>query len=167
MRDTVIALSPEQQRRFIEGHAADHRVTQAWDIDALAGAGAIRSTADDMLTYLTAHLHPEKLELRTMSATSKARTLSASLVQSHQLRADVGPEMRIAFAWLYNSATGIYWHNGATGGYSSFVFFNPKADYAAVVLLNTAPGASGSFADSVGQHIGQRLAGQPAISLSN
>jgi CubicO group peptidase (beta-lactamase class C family) len=75
--------------------------------------------------------------------------------------------MRIAFAWLYDSSTGSYWHNGATGGYSSFAFFNPQGDYAAVVLLNTTVSASGSFADSVGQHISQRLAGQPAVSLSN
>jgi hypothetical protein len=49
----------------------------------------------------------------------------------------------------------------------SFAFFNPKEDYAAIVLANTTISASGSFADLVGQHIGQRLAGKPAVSLSN
>jgi serine-type D-Ala-D-Ala carboxypeptidase/endopeptidase len=70
--------------------------------------------------------------------------------------------MRIALAWLYVPATGTYWHNGGTGGYSSFAFFNPKADYAAVVLVNTA----GEFADRLGRHIAERLAGKPAISLA-
>jgi hypothetical protein len=47
-------------------------------------------------------------------------------------------------------------------------FFNPKGDFAAIVLSNTAPTrTSGSFADRLGQHISQSLAGQPAISLSN
>jgi D-alanyl-D-alanine-carboxypeptidase/D-alanyl-D-alanine-endopeptidase len=51
------------------------------------------------------------------------------------------------------------------GGYSSYAFFNPKADYAAVVLFTTL-GSFGSFADRLGQHLSQRLAGKPAISLA-
>jgi CubicO group peptidase (beta-lactamase class C family) len=75
--------------------------------------------------------------------------------------------MRIALAWLYIEDSGDYWHNGGTGGFSSYAFFNPKGDYAAVVLINTAPGATGGFADRIGQHISQRLAGKPAISLGD
>jgi D-alanyl-D-alanine-carboxypeptidase/D-alanyl-D-alanine-endopeptidase len=63
--------------------------------------------------------------------------------------------------------SGNYWHNGATGGYSAYVFFNPKGDYAAVVLFKTAIGERGSFADRIGEHISERLAGKPAISLGN
>jgi len=167
MKDTVAVLSPEQQGRLIAGHTSDHRVAQTWDLDALAGAGAIRSTADDMLTYLEANLHPEKFASRGASAASKTRSLPTSLAQSHELRADAGLGMRIAFAWIYNPATGNYWHNGETGGYSGFAFFNPKNDYAAVILMNTTNSANGSFADLVGQHIAQRLAGQPSVSLGN
>lgn len=75
--------------------------------------------------------------------------------------------MRIGFAWLHNSATEGYWHNGATGGYSAFALFNPIGDYAAVVLMNTTLGPRDSFADVLGQHIGQRFAGKLAISLSD
>jgi CubicO group peptidase (beta-lactamase class C family) len=160
MKDTVVALSAQQQLRFITGHDAAHHPAHAWDLDALAGAGAIRSTADDMLTYLQANLHPDKLP-STATQTPSGKTLGAALAQSHELRADASPGMRIALAWLYVAATGSYWHNGGTGGYSSFAFFNPKADYAVVVLVNT----SGQFADRLGQHIAQRLAGKPAISL--
>lgn len=167
MKDTVITLSAEQQHRFIEGHAADHRVAHAWDLDALAGAGAIRSTADDMLTYLEAQLHPERIMSEGPKSSSQGRTLAAAITLSHELRADAGPGTQIAFAWLYNTETESYWHNGATGGYSSFAFFNPTGDYAAVVLMNTATGARGSFADLVGQHINQRFAGSPAVSLGN
>jgi hypothetical protein len=75
------------------------------------------------------------------------------------------PGMHIAFAWLQVDANGTYWHNGGTGGYSRFVFFNAKEDYAAVVLVNRTVGPRGSLADLIGQHIGQRLTGKPAISL--
>jgi D-alanyl-D-alanine-carboxypeptidase/D-alanyl-D-alanine-endopeptidase len=45
-------------------------------------------------------------------------------------------------------------------------FFNPKADYAAVVLSNTTLGNTGSFADRLGERISQRMAGKPAISVA-
>jgi D-alanyl-D-alanine-carboxypeptidase/D-alanyl-D-alanine-endopeptidase len=86
---------------------------------------------------------------------------------THELRADALPGMQIGFNWLYITAGGTYWHNGATGGYSSFAFFNPKDDFAGVVLLNTTVSATGSYADLVGQHVAQRLAGKPAVSLGN
>ena len=165
LKDTTVALTPEQQARFIPGHTGNHQPAHAWDLDALAGAGAIRSTASDMLAYLEANLHPE--DLKPVGDSAAAKTLSAALIQQHELRADVGPGTRIALAWLHDDASGNYWHNGATGGYSSYVFFNPKADYAAVVLLNATLGKNGSFADRLGQHISQRLAGKPAISLAD
>jgi CubicO group peptidase (beta-lactamase class C family) len=157
LKDTVVTLSAEQQSRFIPGHDADHHPAHAWDLDALAGAGAIRSTAGDMLTYLEAQLHPENV---------KAGTLSDALKQSHELRNDVGPGMRIALAWMYRTENGAYWHNGGTGGYSSFAVFNPKGDYAFIVLANSTVGAKGSFADALGAHILARLEGKPAASLN-
>ncbi len=162
LKDTVIHLSPEQQRRFIPGHDAKHRPAHAWDLVALAGAGAIRSTAGDMLAYVEANLHPESVK----ATGADGKTLAAALATSHELRADAFDGQRIAFAWHYEPETENYWHNGATGGYSSYAFFNPKAGYAAVVLLNTSIGQGGSFADRLGRHIAQRLAGKPAISLA-
>lgn len=164
LKDTTVSLTPEQLARFIPGHSGDHQSAHAWDLDALAGAGAIRSTAGDMLTYLEANLHPESIKPAAKS--TAASTLSAALIQQHELRADAMPGTRIALAWLFESESGNYWHNGATGGYSAYAFFNPKADYGAVVLLNTTLGSTGSFADRLGQHISQRLAGKPAISLA-
>jgi CubicO group peptidase (beta-lactamase class C family) len=165
LTDTTVSLTKEQQSRFIPGHTANHSPAHAWDLDALAGAGAIRSTAPDMLAYLEANLHPESVKLAMQSRA--ASTLSAALAHQHELRADAFPGTRIALAWLYEQDSGNYWHNGGTGGYSSYAFFNPQADCAAVVLLNTTLGANGSFADRLGQHISQRLAGKPAISLSD
>jgi serine-type D-Ala-D-Ala carboxypeptidase/endopeptidase len=134
-------------------------------MDALAGLAGIRSTAPDMLTFLDANLHPYDLKPATSSSASE--TLSAALTQSQQLQSDVAPGMRIALGWLYETETGNYWHNGATGGHSSYTFFNPAGDYAAVVLLNTSPGAKGAFVERLGKHISQRLAGKPAISLGD
>ena len=119
-----------------------------------------------MLMYLQANLHPDRLNLATGS--SAAATLPAALIQSHQIRAADGPDGRISLAWRFQPATGDYWHKGGTGGYSSSAFFNPKGDFAVIVLSNTAPTRTfSSFADRLGQHIRQRLAGDRAISLAN
>jgi CubicO group peptidase (beta-lactamase class C family) len=165
MYDTTVVLSPAQQARFLPGHTGDHRPAHAWDLDAFAGAGAIRSTASDMLTYLEANLHPEGV--KPANASAAAKTILGALAQDHGLRADSFAGQQVALAWLYDPATGNFWHNGATGGYSAYAFFNPKGDYAAVVLLNTTIGPRGSFADRIGEHLSERLAGKPAISLSD
>ncbi|MFZ0691278.1 MAG: serine hydrolase, partial [Acidobacteriaceae bacterium] len=165
LKDTVVQLSAEQQARFIQGHTANHQPAHAWDLVAFAGAGAIRSTAADMLTYLEAQLHPESV--KAGGGSGAGATLAAAIRNQHELRADAGPQMKIALAWLYYTDTGTYWHNGGTGGFSSYTFFNPQGDYAAVVLLNTTIGGpGGSFADRLGEHISERLAGKKAIALA-
>lgn len=166
LKDTVIQLSPEQDKRFAQGHDAQHRDAHSWNLDAFAGAGAIRSTASDMLSYLDAQLRPESVKSAAAGSTPGS-TLSSALQLSHQIHADVAPTMRIALAWLYEIKTGNYWHNGGTGGFSSYAAFNPKEDYATVVLFNTTLGANGSFADRVGEHVMERLSGRPAVSLGN
>jgi len=152
MADTVIQLSAEHERRFMQGHDTKLRPAHAWDLDALAGAGGIRSTAGDLLTYLEANLRPEKYE-----------PLSGPLAFSHRIRASAEGGAQIALAWLYASDSGTYQHSGATGGFTSDAFFNPRADCAAIVLTNgqsrlLAPGL-------IAEHIRQRLMGEPAVSL--
>jgi CubicO group peptidase (beta-lactamase class C family) len=146
-----------------------HKPAHAWDLDGLAGAGAIRSTAGEMLIYLEAELHPDAVKPvgKAGVKAGDGATLAAAITQQQELRADAGPGTRIALAWLHEAESGNYWHNGATGGYSAYAFFNPKGDYAAVVLVNTSIGSKGSFADRLGQHISQRLAGKPAIALGD
>ncbi len=153
LTDTVVSLSKEQQARFIQGHDAEHRPAHAWDLDSFAGAGAIRSTAGDMLTYIEAQLHPDKYP-----------ALAAAIAQTHELRAPALPGMRIGLGWLYVEKDAYYWHNGGTGGFSSYAFFDPKNDCAGVVLFNTT--VAGSFADRLGVHIRQRLLGETPVSLA-
>jgi serine-type D-Ala-D-Ala carboxypeptidase/endopeptidase len=164
MNDTAVVLTPSMRARFIEGHSATHNPAHPWDLDALAGAGGIRSAAADMLTYLEAQLHPDKLPASTKS-TPQGKTLSAAITASHTIHAEAAPGVHIALNWFQNDATGSFWHNGGTGGYSSYTLFNPDQDFALIVLFNTETGQN-SFADKLGQHIAQRLTGQPAIPLT-
>jgi CubicO group peptidase (beta-lactamase class C family) len=165
MHDTDIALTPEMKARFIEGHDGQHRAAHAWDLDALAGAGGIRSDAADMLTFLEAQLHPESLP-PSATASPDGKTLTAAIAACHVIRAGVGPGMHIALNWFRNDETGSYWHNGATGGYSAYAMFNPEKDFAVVVLSNTSISATGSFADKLGEHVAERLEGRPAVAMA-
>ncbi len=150
MPDTVVALSAEQRQRLIPAYSVRHEPRDAWQLDALAPAGGINSTAADLLNFLDAQL--------------KAATPAIRL--SHQLRNDMAPGTRIALAWAHNDKDGIYWHNGALSAYTSHAFFNPKEQYAAVVLSNQAISLL-TFSDLAATYVKQRLTGERATSLAS
>ena len=151
MHDTVVSLTPEQNHRFVQGYDMQHHPAHPWDITGLAGAGALRSTAGDMLAYLDAQLHPEN-----------AGPLGAAIRESHVLHADAPSGARLALAWISIPNAG-YDHGGATGAYTSDAFFDPTRDDAAIVLMNSQEPTG--FASRLGEHVRERLAGQPAVSL--
>jgi len=164
LRETTVALSAEQRARLIPGLGLDGRPASLWDFDALAGAGAIRSTAGDLLEYLAVQLDPDAA-CPAPDAPSRS-TLAAAVRRSQEPRADGPSNTRIALAWFHNERSGTYWHNGGTGGYNSFAFFNPAQRYAAVVLVNRTPAPRGrALADDLAQHIEQRFTGKPAIEI--
>lgn len=170
MEDTVITLSGSQQSRMIQGHDVQNRPAGRWDFDVFAGAGALVSTGADMLKYLEANLHPEKLAgtagTSAANAESPAATLPAALAADHQPRATgVGPT-KVALAWLYNEQTKIYFHDGGTGGFASFAAFMPGDDRAIVVLYNRSDATTANpFAQLVFFHIVGLMSGQPTIKL--
>ena len=139
MKDTTITFSEDQKKRLATGHNAALAPVKNWDLDSIAGAGAIRSTANDMLTFLAANLEltdtPLKAAMRRMRV---------------QRRATGMPGIDILMAWHTFTRNGseIVWHNGGTGGYHSFAGFDPAKKTAVVVLTNT------SFdIDDIGRHI--------------
>ena len=56
MPDTGITLSSSMKQRMATGHNAMLAPVANWDLPTLAGAGALRSSANDMLTFLEAFL---------------------------------------------------------------------------------------------------------------
>lgn len=153
MKDTTITLRPAQTKRFIAGHGGAHAVVPPWTMNALVGAGGIRSTASDMLGYLEAQLHPPA-----------GKPIGAAITASHAIQAAAMPGKHVALAWLVDDATGAYFHDGATGGFSSFVMLDPATEIGIVVLANTSIDAR-PFAQEVAMHVMARLTGRPALSL--
>jgi serine-type D-Ala-D-Ala carboxypeptidase/endopeptidase len=128
MDSTRITLTPALKARLAPGHNSAGVAVANWDLPTLAGAGAIRSSANDMLKYLTANLRLPKCPL------------TATMAETHKPRASAGkPEMSIGLAWHIRKEHGseIVWHNGGTGGYHSFIGFEPKQQQGVVVLANS------------------------------
>jgi hypothetical protein len=69
------------------------------------------------------------------------------------------PGCEIALAWMFKTDTETYSHDGATAGHSSYALFNPKGDYAAIVLVNITLDNT-AFANLLGEHVAGRLEGE-------
>lgn len=137
MESTVITFTEELQERLAKGHNSTGEVSN-WDIPTLAGAGAIRSTARDMLTFLAANMGIER------------SPLSEAMEMSHEARVEAGKNMQVGLAWHIrdNEQTRIVWHNGGTGGYRTFCGFIKEQGIGVVVLSNINLGA-----DDIGFHL--------------
>lgn len=139
MKDTVITLTPALEKRLAHGHDAALEPTSNWDIPTLAGAGALRSTVDDMLVFLAANLGLTK------------SPVSGAMEDSHVQREEFGgPEMLIGLGWILRKQHEhtIHWHNGGTGGYHSFAGFDREHKRGVVVLSN-----SNNDIDDIGFHL--------------
>ena len=77
MNSTAITLSPELNAKLAAGHDNRYEATQNWDLPTLAGAGALRSTADDMVTFLAAQLGYKSSELDPAIAATRAGRMPA------------------------------------------------------------------------------------------
>ncbi|MDB6022153.1 MAG: serine hydrolase [Pedosphaera sp.] len=139
MTDTRITLSPDQRARLATGHDTQGRPVPNWDLPTLAGAGALRSTANDLLKFAAANMGKDKSPLQP----------AMELAQTP--RHDAGSSvMKIGLGWhiAYRYGTELVWHNGGTGGYRSFCGFDKKKQRAIVVLAN-----SENSIDDIGFHL--------------
>ena len=120
---------PSESDNIAEGHSRRRRHVDDWQLPALAGAGALRSAATDLLAFLGAHLEP------------MASPLAAAIELCTAPRRRVRGALRIALGWHVldrRQRAPVWWHNGGTGGFFSFVGFVPDSQVAVAALTNTA-----------------------------
>lgn len=136
MPDTGITLCPSMKQRMATGHAAMLAPVANWDLPTLAGAGALRSSANDMLTFLEAFLGNRETPL--------APAMKAML----EVRRPAG-QTKVGLGWLIYSTDGreIAWHNGGTGGFRSFAGYDPQERIGVVVISNACG------VDDIGFHL--------------
>lgn len=126
MTSTTITLRDELKTRLAQGHDEKLQPTSNWDLGALGGAGAIRSTVRDMLAYG-----------RTCAGLDE--TPIADAIRAAQ-RYDIAyGDAMYSLAWGRPSKVhGVQYiaHNGGTGGYRSMLVVDPVRKRTAVVLSN-------------------------------
>jgi CubicO group peptidase (beta-lactamase class C family) len=126
LASTRVTLTPDLRARLAHGYQ-DTREVSNWDLDALAGAGALRSTAADLARFLAAAMGLVK------------SPLDSAFRLTQVIQGDAGPGMRIGLGWhvIWPDSAPAYWHNGGTGGYHSFMGFDPRRKVGVVVLSNS------------------------------
>lgn len=139
MTETAITLTPWMQGHLALGHNEAGEIVPNCDMPTLAGAGAIRSTAVDMLKFVAANIHNDR------------GPLGAAMAFAQQPRGSAGPGAAIGLNWIIQRAGGdtIIWHNGGTAGYRTFIGFVPSRKIGVVVLTNSG----GAGADDIGMHL--------------
>ena len=129
MNDTRIELTPAMKSRMAQGFSSVGEPVKAWDLPTLAGAGALRSTAADMLRFLAASLD------------STSHPLGRVLAQARKPRHDADvPRNRIGLGWNIVEVFGTTatWHNGGTGGFRAFIGIDEPRQRGVILLANAS-----------------------------
>jgi D-alanyl-D-alanine-carboxypeptidase/D-alanyl-D-alanine-endopeptidase len=141
MKSTRATLSESLRQRFAAGHSSDLVTVPEWDIPSLAGAGALRSTANDLLTFLAAMMG------------YAVNPLAAAQETALSVRRPTGaPFMETGLGWDIDTRGGteIISKGGATAGYNTFIGYSPKTGVGVVALANTS---AGEGTTDIGQHL--------------
>lgn len=139
MESTGIALPPRFQARLAAGHDERLEPAQAWDLPALAGAGSLRSSANDLLTLLAAFTGAVKSPLAPAMATMPQTRRPNRLYMLDQ-----------ALGWFVigKGDEQFFIHGGGTFGFASSLAYDPKTRTGVVVLSNAA-----NSVDDIARHL--------------
>jgi CubicO group peptidase (beta-lactamase class C family) len=136
MESTRITVTPELRTRLATGHEKSGERVAVWDLGTYAPAGALRSTANDLLKYVSANLGLGVSSLTPLMERMHAirRTQSPGIVPGETFG-------NTGLAWM---DFGVYQppgmqllgHGGGNGGFSAFVGFDKMQRRGVVVLVN-------------------------------
>lgn len=138
MSMTGVNFNDFQKQWMVQGHNTYGEPVPNWDFTSLDAAGAIRSTAKDMLRFLDANIGEPKTPLEK------------AMRETHTVRESADYNEMVALGWhvLDDKGSKIIYHTGRTGGFISFAGFDPKKEIGVVVLAN-----SGGEVRDIGLHL--------------
>ncbi|AZQ44814.1 serine hydrolase domain-containing protein [Nonlabens ponticola] len=116
-------LKEKIKTELIEGRDDNGNITSNWDFDALAGAGAILSTVEDL----------SKFALAQFDKTNESLALTQESTYNVNSNMDIGLGWHIIKRIDQNDKL---WHNGGTGGYSSSMVLDVTDKSGVIILSN-------------------------------
>lgn len=133
-------------RDFASGHLADGSPVPVYFEPAIAGAGGILSTANDMGRFVQTLLCQGVLEGKHVLPLSVIHDLELGRI-SHQTAASIvgsgfGPELYGMGLMIYPDYLGtrVITHGGSTGNFSSSIFYNRDLGFGIAALCNGGGG---------------------------
>jgi D-alanyl-D-alanine-carboxypeptidase/D-alanyl-D-alanine-endopeptidase len=132
MNDTKINLSENDIKRFPVGHVNGSEIETPKIPDVIAGAGAFRSTANDLLKYLSANMGLLHTKL------DESISLQHLIQHPGVIENPMNYNEYVALGWriLSNLGTETLTHQGAITGWNSFVGFTPTKQIGVVLLCS-------------------------------
>ncbi len=135
LTDTALVVPEASTARFVGGYSPKGESTVNWDFDAFAPAGGLRSTANDLLKFIRIALAPGD------------DPLGRALKRSLQVQSEVSGQ-KLGLGWhQLTTLEGLtlWWHNGGTGGYVSYLGLDPANQTGVIVLANYGDALAGKF----------------------
>ncbi len=102
--------------------------------DGYIPAGAIISNIEEMVQYLTYYRNNEDLYISNTYAELKSINANNSIYEKMNIRMD-----KIGMTWMIDEKNNIFWHNGGTSNYNSYIAFNKDKKIGIVALGNISP----------------------------
>ena len=148
MESTCITLTPGLSARLATGHDENGRRAPNYHLQVMAGAGALLSTANDLVKYVSANLG--------LTESSLTQLMKKTQVIRHRNAPEFG---NTAMPWwdgrVYQPpGMELIGHGGGTHGYSAFIGFDKRQRRGVVVLANQKVALANTY--PIGWHILQR-----------
>lgn len=131
MNASGISVPEDIKYRFAQGHIAGNEVNLEFVPETIQSAGAMYSTTNDLLKYLSANIGLIQPKVKD------------SIQETHLIRHSFGQSSDnkslkdyIGLGWTITTDFGkeIIWHTGSIDGYTSIIGFNPSKQIGLVIL---------------------------------
>jgi serine-type D-Ala-D-Ala carboxypeptidase/endopeptidase len=139
MNSTAIILSDTLKSRLAKGHIGGKEVNLEFIPEAIQPAGALHSTANDLLKYLAANLGLIHTSINDML--QETHLIRHEYSQAPSLHFDSNKSLSASYVglgWFIDTDLGteVIQHSGGIDGYSSFIGFNPTRKEGVVILCS-------------------------------
>jgi len=136
MNTSGIAVPEDIKSRYAKGHIAGKEVNLEFIPETIQSAGAMYSTIDDLLKYLSANIGLIQTKINdAMQETHLIRhSFGNSLEDTSDHKSLTGDYIGLGWTVTTDFGREVIWHTGSIDGYTSIIGFNPSKQIGLVIL---------------------------------